>query len=115
MVKLTSVQEAAFNAAAEALNDLNVKLTLTRAAGGRFFAFTDDPTNEPGEFRSLFSDHFDTLPEAVQHCLDRHEEAKTAPPRLRTAAAAVEAFKAAVIEEGGDPALLARIDALPVA
>lgn len=119
MTRLTSVQEAAFNAAGESALDLGFKIVAS--LGGttehpQYYAFCDHPRNALYQHRSLFSDHMPTLAEAVQNLCDKREEALNAPPSLTTAAEAIAAVKDAITESGTPDAeaLIEKIEALPV-
>lgn len=118
---LTSVQEAAFNAAGEAMSDLPHRITISRHSTigdtpGKFFAFGPDPRS--GRYDTVHGTESDTLAGAVQSALDAIEAIRNAPPKLVTAKEAVDAVKAIVSEElcaDQRGAIDARIDALPLA
>lgn len=118
-MKLTSAQEAAFNAAGEAMSDLHSEVEFTFHLGfsrynsdeaKSFQAFTSDTKN-----RDTVWGHGATAAEAVADLARKVEEANNAPPKLKTAAEAVEAIKGIILESSVDGrAIVEAIDALPV-
>lgn len=115
-MKLTSVQEAAFNAAGEAMIDLGIKITLSYLGTGPAFMSPDDPRifafgNHPHfPHRAIYGDHSLTAAEAVQSLCDKHTLLLEAPPPL-TGAQLVEAIERI---EGVPAEALALIKLLPV-
>lgn len=109
MTQLTSVQEAAFNAAGEAMADLGARFYLTRDALGAFRAwgYVDGDYNKS----TVFGDTTATAAEAVRSFLTKHEEEK-AKPAVLAKPVEVRAAAAALIEEyrGKDQALFDRRD-----
>lgn len=125
MLTLTSAQEAALNAAGEAMLDIHQADGPTFMLGKAPYAVEDDQ-----KFQALLSGtdiresvwgRGATGAAAVKAVLHNYEEAKNAPLKLRTAKEAIEAIKKIADENsdaGGDVALadlLPAIDALPVA
>ncbi len=120
MLTLTSAQEAALNAAGEALADIaaeegGFRLNLSRAymkAEG-FNAFSNDalPTGDAIWGKG------ETAAQAVADLFKNVEEARLSPLKLRTAKEAIEAVKGIVAD--GDysttEGLVAKLDKLPVA
>jgi hypothetical protein len=114
MITLTSAQEAAFNAAGEALADIKeatgISLVLmineTGAPERSFGSF-----NHRGGGDTIHGSGA-TVAEAVQSLSRQLEKQKDAPRKLRTAAEAVEAVRGLLNEE--DP-LRAKLDELPIA
>lgn len=121
---LTSAQEAAFNAAGEAMTDLyaeGVKFTIGALATYgdkpmRFYAFGDHPISGNS---TVFGDNAPTMAEAVSSLLTKFATALTEPPKIATAKAALAAAADLAAHHVADPAdarrLIHALDALPVA
>lgn len=95
MPHLTSAQEAAFNAAGEAIADLcgeGVRITIGALGSGKMHAFCDDPN----QGKTIFSDNAPTMAGAVQSLLCKYAAKRDAPPKIETAAAAIAAAKTAI-------------------
>jgi hypothetical protein len=115
MITLTSAQEAAFNAAGEAMTDL-------LAAGHKVHFMLNEYGEGDGRWSAWESattvgsqpvwGSGPTPAMAVAACIAKVEEERSAPPKLRTAAEAVEAVRGLLKEE--DP-LRAKLDELPIA
>lgn len=115
MITLTAPQEAALNAAGEAMLDIK------NADGPRFhlaIAYMSD------DFQAFTNDSADTVwgrgktaALAVADLLDKFEAAKDAPPKLKTAKEAIAAVKQMVSDGplGDSDDIIAKLDALPVA
>lgn len=124
MITLTSAQEAAFNAAAEAALELGLADPDSYSSNVMLFFYRDGvsagvrhPTKKN---ESIYSPKAPTAAEAMADALRRLEEAKNAPMQLKTAREAIDAVKEILptIAEGGElllGELEERIDALPVA
>lgn len=120
-MKLTSVQEAAFNAAGEAIVDLEIKVCITTYYrpgdnGATFGAFTDHPRVKN---RTLFSDYHPTVAEAVQEMLNKYVAAQ-AEAVVLTAKEAVDAIRTEINDsQAGDgtvdgASLRKKLDALVI-
>lgn len=116
---LTSAQEAAFNAAGEALVDLykeGCRASLGLLSGKKFFAFSDAPK---GKGSTIFSDNALTMAEAVSSLLTKFVAARDGPPKISTAKDAIAAAADLAAHHVADPAdarrLIHALDALPVA
>lgn len=119
---LTSAQEAAFNAAAEAMHELGFYIALTRSEkwrheGQSTYTATCQVPGVENEFCAAIAD---TAAEAVRDMIDKANEIiANPPPKAITTAGAAKQAAAAIVEEyrGKDVSLdeiADRIAALPV-
>jgi hypothetical protein len=107
-MQLTSVQEAAFNAAGEAMTDIGEAMSLQRDKEGRFTGFA---YATPGSYQGLvISKCCPTAAEAVADLLPKLEAERTKPKPLD--AIALKEAVLAMVSDNDD--LRSRIEELPV-
>jgi hypothetical protein len=110
-IQLTSVQEAALNAAGEAMQDIETPFYIgicNHRDGQPFGCWADHPNERMGSVWGYGA----TMAEATQDMLRKLDAIAKEPPKLKTAAEAVEAMRGLLKEE--DP-LRAKLDELPIA